>query len=268
MTTLALQGHKALVTGASSGIGAAVAKALAQAGAAVLVNYHSDEKGAAAVVEAIVKGGGEAFAFQADVADEAAVQAMFAEACKRFGTVHILVSNAGIQQDAPLLDMTLRQWEAVIATNLTGAFLCARAAAREFCRRGVDPAVSKAAGKIVFTSSVHEVIPWAGRVNYAASKGGLMLLMQSIAQELAPHKIRVNSVAPGATKTEINRESWDTPEKKAGLIRLIPYGRVGEPDDVAHAVVWLASDASDYVTGASLPVDGGMLLYPAFREGG
>jgi glucose 1-dehydrogenase len=164
--------------------------------------------------------------------------------------------------------MTLEQWNAVISTNLTGQFLCAREAAREFKRRGVQPERSKAAGKIICMSSVHEVIPWAGHVNYAASKGGVKMLMQSMAQELAPLKIRVNSLAPGAIKTRINKDAWDTPEDEKKLLELIPYGRIGEADDIGKAAVWLASDESDYVTGTTMFIDGGMTLYPGFADNG
>jgi glucose 1-dehydrogenase len=164
--------------------------------------------------------------------------------------------------------MTLAQWQKVIGINLTGAFLCAREAAREFIRRGVVPERSKAAGKIVFVSSVHEVIPWSGHANYAASKGGIMLLMKSVAQELAPHKIRVNSIGPGAIKTRINKSAWETPEAESELLKLIPYDRVGEPADIGKVAVWLASDESDYITGTTIFADGGMLLYPGFSTGG
>ncbi|NUS98258.1 MAG: SDR family oxidoreductase, partial [Gemmatimonadaceae bacterium] len=187
---------------------------------------------------------------------------------REFGTVDILVSNAGLQQDAALADMTLAQWQKVIDVNLTGGFLCARAAVREFLRRGPRPAVSRATGKIIFTSSVHEAIPWAGHANYAASKGGIKLLMESIAQELGPRRIRVNSIAPGAIKTNINVEAWSTPEAERKLLKLIPYGRVGDPDDIGRVAAWLASDDADYVHGATLFVDGGMTLYPGFAGGG
>jgi glucose 1-dehydrogenase len=193
---------------------------------------------------------------------------MFRRMIAELGTVDILVNNAGLQRDAAFHDMTLAEWQTVIGINLTGQFLCARAAVREFLRRGVVPAVSRAAGKIVCMSSVHEVIPWAGHANYAASKGGVMLLMKSLAQEVAPHRIRVNSVAPGAIRTPINRPAWETPEAYEALMRLVPYKRIGEPEDVARAVVWLASDESDYVTGTTLFVDGGMTLYPGFESGG
>jgi glucose 1-dehydrogenase len=232
------------------------------------VNYLSDADEAGRVVDAIRQAGGEAIAIRADVSQEEQVQAMFAEAIKRFGTLDILVNNAGLQQDAPFQEMTLRQWERVISVNLTGQFLCAREAVREFLRRGVVAEVSRAAGKIICMSSVHEVIPWAGHVNYAASKGGIMQLMKSMAQEVAPKKIRVNSIAPGAIKTPINRAAWETPAALSELLKLIPGGRIGEPADIANTAVWLASDLSDYVTGATIFVDGGMTLYPGFATGG
>jgi glucose 1-dehydrogenase len=263
-----LKNQKALVTGANSGIGEACALALGAAGADVVINYVSRPDEAERVVESMRQREARAIAFQADVSREDQVQAMFAEMLKEFGTIDILVNNAGLQRDSRFQDMTLEQWNTVIGINLTGQFLCAREAVREFLRRGVVPEVSSAAGKIVCMSSVHEVIPWGGHVNYAASKGGVMQLMKSMAQELAPKKIRVNSIAPGAIKTPINRSAWETPAAEAELLKLIPEDRVGVPDDIARAVVWLASDASDYVTGTTLFVDGGMTLYPGFATGG
>ncbi len=263
-----LKNQKALVTGANSGIGEACALAFGAAGADVVINYVSRPEEAERVVKSIRQNGTRAIAFQADVSQEDQVQAMFAEMQKEFGTIDILVNNAGLQRDSRFQDMTLEQWNTVIAINLTGQFLCARAAVREFLRRGVVPEVSTAAGKIICMSSVHEVIPWSGHVNYAASKGGVMQLMKSMAQELAPKKIRVNGIAPGAIKTPINRAAWATPADEAKLLELIPEGRVGVPDDIARAAVWLASDASDYVTGTTLFVDGGMTLYPGFATGG
>ena len=193
---------------------------------------------------------------------------MFATMLDQFGTIDILVSNAGLQKDARLEEMTLKDWNTVIGINLTGQFLCAREAVKEFKRRRVRPEVSCAAGKIICISSVHEVIPWAGHVNYAASKGGVMLMMKSIAQEVAPHRIRVNSVCPGAIRTPINRPAWETPEAYAQLLKLIPYKRIGEVEDIGRVVAWLASDEADYITGASIFVDGGMTLYPGFEAGG
>jgi len=263
-----LAGQKALVTGANSGIGLAVAVALGEAGADVVVNYVSREDSAAEVADQIARSGGRALAIRADVSVEAEVTAMFQQAIGHFGTIDILVNNAGLQSDAAFDQMTLAQWNKVIAVNLTGQFLCAREAVREFKRRGVVEKVSRSAGKIICMSSVHERIPWAGHANYAASKGGVMLLMKTLAQELAPYKIRVNSISPGAIRTPINTAAWSTPEALQSLLTLIPYGRIGEPDDIGKAAVWLASDESDYVNGISLYVDGGMTLYPGFARGG
>jgi len=263
-----LKGQPALVTGANSGIGCAVAKALAAAGAPVVVNYVADPPAAERVVDEIRAAGGEAMAIRADVSREDEVQAMFRKMFDAYGTIHLLVNNAGLQKDARFIDMTLHDWELVLSVNLTGQFLCAREAAREFLRRGLVPKVSCAAGKIICMSSVHEFIPWAGHVNYAASKGGVMLLMKSLAQELAPHRIRVNSICPGAIRTPINVSAWSTPEALSQLLTLIPYGRIGEPEDIGRAAVWLASDASDYVNGTSLYIDGGMTLFPGFSTNG
>jgi glucose 1-dehydrogenase len=263
-----LLGQKALVTGASSGIGRAIALALADAGADVVVNYVAGRDKAEELADAIGQRGVRALLIQADVSAEDQVERMFAETVRELGTVDILVNNAGLQQDAPFHELSLAQWNKVIAVNLTGQFLCARAAVREFMRRGVRADVSCAAGKIVCVSSVHEVIPWAGHVNYAASKGGVMLMMKSIAQEVAAHRIRVNSICPGAIRTPINMQAWDTAEAYNDLMRLIPYKRIGEVEDIGRATVWLASDYADYVHGVSLFIDGGMTLYPGFETGG
>lgn len=263
-----LKGQKALVTGANSGIGKAIAIALGQAGADVVVNYLRGDDQADEVVRTIRQCDSRAYAHPADVSREDHVQTMFRKMFTEFGTIDILVNNAGLQKDAPIEDMTIDQWNLVIGVNLTGHFLCAREAIREFKRRGVVESVSCAAGKIICISSVHEVIPWAGHANYAASKGGVMLLMKSMAQELAPYRIRVNSIAPGAIRTPINTAAWSTPEAYAALMKLVPYKRIGEPEDIGRAAVWLASDYSDYVTGTSLYIDGGMTLYPGFETGG
>ena len=263
-----LLGQKAIVTGASSGIGRAVALALADAGADVVVNYAAGEAKALQVVDEIRSKGVKGLAIRADVADEIQVLDLFNRTVDTFGTVDILVNNAGLQQDAPFHEMTLSQWNRVIAVNLTGQFLCSREAVREFKRRGVRPEISCSAGKILCISSVHEVIPWAGHVNYAASKGGVMLMMKSIAQEVAPFRIRVNSICPGAIRTPINMEAWDTPAAYHELMKLIPYKRIGEADEIGRAAAWLASDYADYVHGISLFVDGGMTLYPGFETGG
>jgi len=263
-----LSGQKAIVTGANSGIGKAIAIALGHAGADVLVNYVSREEEAARVVEEIRRCGANAIAMRADVSKEADVQAMFARAVEVFGRLDILVNNAGLQKDAPFDALTLDAWNLVMDVNLKGQFLCAREAVRTFKRQGVQRDISCAAGKILCVSSVHDIIPWAGHVNYAASKGGVMMMMKSIAQEVAPHRIRVNSISPGAVRTPINMEAWSTREAYNELMHLVPYKRIGEPADIGRAAVWLASDDSDYVTGATIYVDGGMTLYPGFETGG
>jgi glucose 1-dehydrogenase len=268
MSRRPLEGQRALVTGASSGIGEGVARALGAAGASVAVNYRSQPEVAERIAEEIRKHDVEAMAVGGDVSREDQVEAMFAAVLGAWGTLDILVSNAGLQQDAPLTDMTLAQWDRVIGVNLTGMFLCVRAAAREMLRRGVRPEVSRAAGKIICVSSVHELIPWAGHANYAASKGGVRLFMQSVAQELAPRRIRVNSIAPGAIQTAINRDAWETDEARDRLLKLIPYGRIGVPEDIGRVAAWLASDDADYVHGQTIFVDGGMTLYPEFAHGG
>jgi glucose 1-dehydrogenase len=263
-----LVGQKVMVTGANSGIGEAVAIAMAQAGADVAVNYVSGDDTANAVVETIKALGVKSVAYKADVSNEDQVAAMFKSMIGDFGTIDILVANAGLQRDSVFTEMTLAQWNTVISVNLTGQFLCAREAVREFKRRGVVPSVSRAAGKIICMSSVHEIIPWGGHVNYASSKGGMKMFMQSLAQELAPDKIRVNCIGPGATRTPINTAAWDTQEAYDKLMTLVPYGRIGEPEDVAHSAVWLASDHADYITGQTLFIDGGMTLYPGFSTNG
>ena len=261
-----LENRRAIVTGASRGIGAAIAEALGAAGARVVVNHAGSADAAAQVVERI--GSGSAISVQADVSRESEVQSLFRTAIDAWGSVDILVANAGIQLDAPLHDMTLADWQRVLDVNLTGQFLCAREAIREFRRRGSTAPGARAVGSIICMSSVHEIVPWAGHANYAVSKAGVQMLVKTLAQEYAAERIRVNGIAPGAIRTAINRDAWSTPRAEAALLKLIPYGRIGEPDDVARAAVWLASDDADYVTGTTLFVDGGMALYPEFRGGG
>lgn len=263
-----LRRQRAVVTGASSGIGAAAARALAQAGACVIVNFRSSAEEAESVVAEIRAAGGHAVPVQADISKPDDCRRLFDAADEHLGGVDVLVANAGIQRDAPFTEMSFDDWQRVIDVNLTGQFLCAQQAVLRFRRQGIDTSRSAALGKIVFTSSVHQTIPWAGHANYAAAKGGLKLLMETMAQELAGEKVRVNAIAPGAIKTDINTDAWATEAARNDLLRLIPYGRVGEPDDVARAAVWLASDDSDYVVGTTIFVDGGMMLYPEFRGGG
>lgn len=262
-----LSGRVALVTGAGAGIGRGCALALAAAGATVIVNDLAARLADSDTVARIEASGGRALPVAADVSSEAEVETMVAIARERCGTLDILVNNAGIERDSTFLEMTLADWQRVLAVNLTGQFLCARAAVREFLRPDRAHGSGRALGNIVCISSVHRQIPWARHVNYATSKGGLTQFVRSLAQELATRRIRVNAVAPGAIRTAINRAAWETEPAMRRLLTLVPYGRIGEPEDVAAAVLWLASDASDYVTGTTLTVDGGMSLYPAFATG-
>lgn len=263
-----LAGQKALVTGANSGIGQAVAINLARAGADVIINYVVGDEAAQDVVKAIEAEGRKGLAIQADVSNESQVAEMFKQAVAEFGTLDILVANAGLQRDSGFVDMSLAQWNTVLNVNLTGQFLCIREAVREFLRRPIRKEVSVCRGKIICMSSVHEVIPWGGHVNYATSKGGIYMMMKSLAQELAPHRIRVNSIGPGAIRTPINTDAWSTPEAYAALMELVPYKRIGEPDDIGHVAVFLASDMADYINGTTIFVDGGMTCYPGFATGG
>lgn len=265
-----LLGQTCIVTGGSSGIGKAVAKALGTEGANIVVNYHSGKEEAEEVADWIEKNTrcGSAITFKCDVSKEDMVQEMFAKTISHFGTVDICVANAGIQVDHPLHEMPLEAWQKVIDINLTGQFLCARESIREFLRRGMREEVSRSLGKIIHMSSVHEVIPWAGHANYAASKGALVMLMESICQEYGPKKIRCNSIAPGAVKTEINRDVWSTKEGKEGMLSLIPYKRIGIPEDIGSVASWLASDESEYINGTTIFVDGGMTCYPGFTTNG
>ncbi len=265
-----LSGQTAIVTGSSRGIGKAVALALAQDGANVTINYRSnvdEARDTAAVIEEKCPRA-KTLIVQADTSHEGDVERLFAETIERFGTVDIAVANAGIQRDAATHEMTLEQWNQVIEVNLTGQFLICRAAIREFLRRGMREEVSVALGKLLCMSSVHDIIPWAGHSNYAASKGGMKMFMETLAQEYGPRKIRVNAISPGAIATDINKDVWDDPARKKNLMRLIPYRRIGVPSDVGSVAAWLASDESDYITGTTIYVDGAMTNYPEFGNNG
>ena len=268
MVSYSLKGQSALVTGANSGIGEAIAIGLGEAGANVVVNYVVDPEAAEKVAEKIRAFGSNAMIAQADVSNETGVKSMFQKMFSEFGTIDILVNNAGLQRDAHFHEMTIDQWNKVISVNLTGQFLCAREAIIEMLRRGPVPERSAACGKIICMSSVHEIIPWAGHVNYASSKGAIRMFMQSLAQEYGDRGIRVNSICPGAIQTPINKAAWSTPQALASLMTLIPYNRIGQPQDIANLAIFLASDASDYITGASMFIDGGMTVFEGFAEGG
>lgn len=267
---ISLHNQVAVVTGASSGIGSGIAKSLAAAGASVVINHSSERSAeeAEAVLKEITEAGGTAIIYRCDVSKEDQVVRMFQDVVSELGTVDILVNNAGIQKDAKFTEMTLDQWNAVIGVNLTGQFLCAREAIKEFLRRGIDPSRSVACGKIIHISSVHEIIPWAGHANYAASKGAVRMLMQTLAQEYGADKIRVNSICPGAIQTPINTNAWNTPEALNSLLTLIPYNRIGQPQDIGNLAVFLASDQADYITGTSIFADGGMTTFESFSTGG
>ena len=253
-----LEGRRALVTGASSGIGQACALRLATEGAVVAINYYSDkEKPAADAVAAQIDASGKrAFSVQADVGSEADVVAMVAACKERFGGLDILVNNAGIEKQVPTLEMPIDLWEAILRTNLTGAFLCLREAGKLMA--------AQKSGVIINMSSVHEFIPWPGFAHYCASKGGMKLLTQTVAREWAPLGIRVAAVAPGAIATPINNFVLDDAEARHQVEEEIPLGRFGQPDEIAGAVAWLASDQAAYVTGTTVIVDGGMSTYPKF----
>ncbi len=259
---ISLKNQVALITGSSSGIGAGIAKSMAKSGATVVINYpfEGGKSQAEAVLQEITDSGGKGILAQCDVSKEAEVVKVFQDVISQLGTVDILVNNAGIQKDSAFTEMTLDQWNAVIGVNLTGQFLCAREAIKEFLSRGIDPGKSVACGKIIHISSVHEIIPWAGHANYASSKGAIRMMMQTLAQEYGADKIRVNSICPGAIQTSINTDAWKTPEALDSLLTLIPYNRIGQPEDIAGLTVYLMADVSKWMTGSLLTIDGGYTL--------
>jgi glucose 1-dehydrogenase len=252
-----LEGRKALITGSSSGIGRSCAIRFSQEGADVCINYFSEHEAEDAneVVSQVEAQGRRAMAVQADVGNEEDVKRMVAAAHEAFGGLSILVNNAGIENQVPTMEMSLKDWERVLRTNLTGVFLCMRETAALMKDKG---------GAIINMSSVHQFIPWPGFAHYCASKGGMKLLTETAAREWAPHKIRVLNVAPGAIATPINNFVLDDPEAKHAVEEEIPLGRFGQPEEIAAAVAWAASDEASYVTGSTLVVDGGMALYPKF----
>ena len=260
-------GKVALVMGGGSGIGRATCEIFAERGGAVAA-ADINEKAARTVAEAITARGGKAVACPCDVSRWEQVEAAVATARRVLGRLDVVINCAGVLRCHLLEETPESEWNEVLSVNLTGMFLCTREAVRKMILQGPRPEVSRATGKIICMSSVHQRIPWAGHANYAASKGGVSLFMQSVAQEVAPQRIRVNAIAPGAIMTPINRAAWETPEALRSLLRLIPYGRIGQPEDIGKVAVWLASDDSDYVHGQTIFVDGGMTLYPEFARGG
>jgi NAD(P)-dependent dehydrogenase (short-subunit alcohol dehydrogenase family) len=252
-----LNGKTAIVTGSSFGIGRGIALRFAAEGAKVVVNYHSNEARAAETLRLIEQGGGTGLVIKADVGCAADVEHMVAQTLEAFGGIDILVNNAGLVTMAPLLEMTEEDWDRVIDTNLKGVFLCTRSVAREMVRAGHG-------GKIVNISSVHSDRPQEQRVHYAASKAGILNMAKVMALELAPYKINVNSISPGAIETGMGEALGRSPEElermRAFQARTIPWGRVGLPKDVASLALFLVTDEADYCTGANFVVDGGLLL--------
>jgi glucose 1-dehydrogenase len=261
-TVKLLEGQIAIVTGSSSGIGAAVAKVMAEAGAKVCVNYCNNKGKGEEVAHSIIECGGEAIVIGADVGKEEQVNKLYKTVVDKWGTIDISVNNAGVQIVKEFHNTTLTEWNYVVDTHFTGNYLCTREAIKEFLRRGPRK-VSTALGKVICMSSVHDIIPWSFRVSYAAAKGGILLMMKSVAQEYAPYNIRVNAISPGAIRTEMNREGWETQEALENMVKLIPNKRIGEPEEVGKLAAWLASDEADYITGTTIYIDGAMTTYPS-----
>ncbi|WHY70798.1 glucose-1-dehydrogenase [Fictibacillus enclensis] len=256
-----LEGKVVVITGSTTGIGKACAQRFAKEKAKVVINYLSDKgKELEELLQELRDLGGEAIGVQADVTKEEDVKRMIQETVKTFGTLDVFINNAGIENEVPSHELSLDDWNKVISTNLTGQFLGCREAIDYFLKHNIQ-------GNIINMSSVHEIIPWPHFVHYAASKGGVKLMTQTLAMEYAPKKIRVNAIGPGAINTPINAEKFADPGKKADVEKLIPMGYIGEPEEIASVAVWLASKESKYVTGHTLVADGGMTLYPSFQAG-
>jgi glucose 1-dehydrogenase len=256
-----LDGKRAIVTGANSGIGEAIALALAEAGACVAINYLTHPEAAQSLVQQIVSQSGEATALLADISDPDAVAAMFQKVDEIWGGVDILVNNAGIDGGHAISwEGEIASWRKVIEVNLMGSYYCSREALKRM--------VPQKKGVVLNISSVHEEIDWTGYSAYTASKAGISMLTKTMAQEAAPHGVRVLALAPGAIETPINRSVWSDPKSRQDLLDKIPLNRIGTPQEIANMVVVLVSDAASYVTGRSVFVDGGMTDYPDFSHGG
>ncbi len=255
-----LKGKVVAITGASTGLGRAMAIRFGQEGANVVINYFEDEKEALAVKKEVDDAGGQGAIVQGDVTKEQDVINLVQTAVQQFGQLDIMINNAGIENPVPSHEMTLENWEKVISTNLTGAFLGSREAIKYFVEHNVK-------GNVINMSSVHEMIPWPTFVHYAASKGGVKLMTETLALEYAPKGIRVNNIGPGAINTPINAEKFADPAKRKDVESMIPLGYIGKPEQIAAVAAWLASDESSYVTGITLFADGGMTKYPAFQAG-
>lgn len=255
-----LNGKVAVVTGGSKGLGSAIAVRFGREGMSVVVNYHTDEKGAERTVSAVEEAGGRACAIQADISSDEGARSLLETALSEFGGLDVWINNAGMENRSPTDELSIDDWKRVIDTNLTGVFLGSRCALQHFVETGKH-------GSIINMSSVHEKIPWPTFAHYAASKGGVELFTKTIALEYADRGIRANCIGPGAINTPINKEKFADPEQYEATVSMVPMGRIGEPEDVASAAAWLASDEARYVTGITLFVDGGMTLYPSFQYG-
>ncbi len=255
-----LKNKVAVVTGGSKGIGQVIAKRFGEEHMSVVINYRSDKTGADEAVKLIEENGGQAVAVQADISEEDGATVLLNAALNNFGTLDVWVNNAGMENRVATNEMPLSNWQRVLNINLTGVFLGSRAALDYFVKNDKK-------GNIINMSSVHEQIPWPGFAHYAASKGGVKLFNETIAMEYANRGVRVNAIGPGAINTPINAAKFADPQQMKDTLEMVPMKRIGDPEDVAAAAAWLASDQSSYVTGVTLFVDGGMTLYPSFQNG-
>ena len=257
-----LKNKVVIVTGAGGGIGKSIAENFGKAQAKVVLNYrsdrHHDELNES--IEIITNAGGEAITVQGDVSVEADVKNLVKTTIDHFGTLDIMINNAGFEKAIPSHEMSLQEWQKVIDINLTGAFIGSREAINHFLKENKQ-------GVIINTASVHDRIPWPNYVNYAASKGGLKLMMETMSMEYAQYGIRINNISPGAIVTEHTKEKFSNPQTRDETLAMIPARKIGEPQDVANVVLFLASDFSSYVHGTTIYVDGGMTNYPSFMGG-
>ena len=258
---ITLKGKRALVTGGNSGIGAAVVRALADAGAKVAINYLVHPESTQTIIKEIQSKNGEAISIQSDVSDPNAVAQMFEQIDKEWGSMDILINSAGIDGSRAFAwEAEISAWQKVIEVNLLGSFYNSREALKRM--------IPQKSGVILNVSSVHEIVAWSGYSAYTASKAAIGMMTKTLAQEAAPYGVRVLSIGPGAIKTPINKNVWSDPNSLSDLLEKIPLNRLGEPEDIAQMVVVLVSDVASYITGRTIYVDGGMTDYPDFSHGG
>lgn len=255
-----LEGKVVIITGAATGLGKAMALRFGKEKAKIVINYRNPDRNVNDMIKEIEQSGGQAIAVQGDVTVEEDMKNLIREATEQFGTLDVMINNAGVENEVPSHELTLNDWNHVINTNLTGAFLGCREAISYMLKHNIQ-------GSILNMSSVHEIIPWPHFVHYAASKGGMKLMTETLALEYAPKRIRVNNIGPGAINTPINAEKFEDPILRQGVIDMIPMGYIGEPEEIAAVAAWLASSEASYVTGITLYADGGMTKYPSFQGG-